>query len=234
MTRLLRQLNHIAIYACLACLLAACAGFDTGQGAPSPTEPGRTTRDGAASTGRSLDPAQAERLQRIMVPLLRVMNHPRSASQVRVAVVEDSDINAGSAGSGQFIVTTGLLRRANDDQLLAVLAHEVAHDDLGHVARLQALGAGLSVATVLLDQILPGSGQFTPIAGTLVARAYGRNEEYEADRHGVELLRRIGREKEVMIGTLSWLMQTSGPSGGGFFSTHPGTGDRIERLRKMA
>jgi len=67
-----------------------------------------------------------------------------------------------------------------------------------------------------------------------VARAYGRTEEYEADRHGVELLQRLGRPKEVMIETLTWLMQAAGPSGSGFFSTHPATGDRIERLRRMA
>ncbi len=231
---ILRWGNRIAICASVVWLFAACADFDTQSPSSLPPEARRPTGDGAASSGRTLDPAQAERLQRIMVPLLRVMDRPRSPGQVRVAVIEDPQINAGSAGSGQFIVTTGLLQRANDDQLLGILAHEAAHDDLGHVAKAQTLGAGLRAATFLLDQILPGSGQFTPIAGTLVARAYGRSEEYEADRHGVELLRRLGRQKEIMIDTLSWLMQSSGPSGGGFFSTHPGTGDRIDRLRKMA
>jgi Zn-dependent protease with chaperone function len=38
-----------------------------------------------------------------------------------------------------------------------------------------------------------------------------------------------------MINTLTWLMDTSGGSdgGGGFFSTHPATGDRIEQLRRL-
>ncbi len=232
--RILRKFNHIAICSSLMWLLSACAGTSVESPSSSPPETRRPAGDRSASTGRSLDPAQAERLQRTMVPLLRVMDHPRSSGQVRVAVVDDPQINAGSAGSGEFIVTTGLLQRATDDQLLAVLAHEVAHDDLGHVARAQALGAGLGVATVLLDQVFPGSGLFTPIAGTLVARAYGRTEEYEADLHGVELLHRLGRPKEVMIDTLTWLMQDAGPSGGGFFSTHPATGDRIDRLRRMA
>jgi Zn-dependent protease with chaperone function len=133
------------------------------------------------------------------------------------------------------LVTTGLLRRATDEQLQAILAHEVAHDDLGHVAKAQTLGTGVSIATVLLDQLFPGSGQFTPIAGALLVRAYGRNEEYEADRHGVDLLRRANHPngKEMMINTLAWLQQTSGGGGGGFFSTHPDTGDRIDTLRKM-
>jgi predicted Zn-dependent protease len=36
-----------------------------------------------------------------------------------------------------------------------------------------------------------------------------------------------------MIDTLSWLMQTSGGSEGGFLATHPATGDRIEALRDL-
>jgi Zn-dependent protease with chaperone function len=35
-----------------------------------------------------------------------------------------------------------------------------------------------------------------------------------------------------MINTLTWLSETEGASGGGFFATHPATGDRIEALRK--
>jgi len=60
-------------------------------------------------------------------------------------------------------------------QLRCVLAHELAHDDLGHVAKAQALGAGLNIGMVILDQIVPGSGALTPIAGGLIARAYSRN-----------------------------------------------------------
>jgi len=67
-----------------------------------------------------------------------------------------------------------------------------------------------------------------------VARAYSRSEEYATDKHGVELLRRINRPKEVMVNTLKWLMQTAGAGSGGFFSTHPATDDRIEALEKSS
>ena len=65
-----------------------------------------------------------------------------------------------------------------------------------------------------------------------MANKYSRNEEYAADKHGAELLVRAGYPKQMMIDTLTWLMQTSGSDHGGFFATHPGTGDRIEALRK--
>jgi Zn-dependent protease with chaperone function len=162
------------------------------------------------------------------------MNNPISSGQVQVSVVEDPQINAGSAGRGQFIVTTGLLSKANDEHLQSVLAHEIAHDDLGHVSKAQTLGAGLNIATVLLEQFFPGSGQLTPLAGNLVIRAYGRSEEYEADRHGVVLLRKINPNgKQMMVNTLTWLQQTAGSSAGGFFATHPSSTDRIDRVRNM-
>jgi len=168
-----------------------------------------------------------------MVPLVQAMDHRRPVSQVRVGVLDDPSINAANAGGGAFYVTRGLLERANDDQLLGVLAHEVAHDDLGHVAKIQGLGAGVNLGIILLDQIVPGSSVITPVAGELIVRGYSRREEYEADRHGVELLRRVGRSKDVMISTLTWLLQTEGPSGGGFLATHPATGDRIQALREL-
>jgi predicted Zn-dependent protease len=104
---------------------------------------------------------------------------------------------------------------------MGVLAHEVAHEDLRHVAKAQAVGAGLNIGMVILDQLIPGSGALTPIAGQLIARGYSRREEYEADKHGAELLQRIGSSKQVMIDTLQWLLATEGGSSGGFFATHP-------------
>jgi predicted Zn-dependent protease len=220
--------------ACLiggAALLFGCAietSSGPSSGAPSSGAPTPSTRT------TPVDAAQGERVKRIMVPLIQAMDHPRPLNQVKVGVIDDAQINAASAGGGEFYVTAGLLQKANDQQLMAVLAHEVAHDDLGHVAKAQALGAGIGIGAIILDQILPGTGQVAPIAGALITRSYSRKEEYEADKHGVILLNRIGQPKDVMINTLTWLMQTEGSgAGGGFFATHPATGDRIEALRKL-
>ena len=211
-------------------LLSGCA-VETSSGGSSPSGPPAASAPSQKTV--RLDPAQAERIRRTMVPLIQAMNHPRPLNKVKVAVVDDPEINAASAGGGEFYVTSGLLQKANDQELMAVLAHEVAHDDLGHVAKAQALGAGVSIGAVILDQIFPGTGQIAPVAGTLITRSYSRKEEYQADKHGVDLLERVGQSKEVMIQTLTWLMQTEGTSGGGFFATHPATGDRIEALRKL-
>ena len=168
-----------------------------------------------------------------MVPLLRATSHPERINQVSVKVVEDRSINAGSAGAGQFLVTTGLLRLANDEQLRGVLAHEIAHDDLGHPARMQLVGAGVSVGAALLEKVFPGSAMVAPIAGTLITSSYSRPQEFEADRHAVTILRRAGYSKEVMIRSLSWIMQVEGNNGGGILSTHPATDERIRALRRL-
>ena len=134
---------------------------------------------------------------------------------------------------GNF-VTRGLLEQASDDQLRGVLAHEIAHEDLGHVQKLQMLGTGLQVGAALLERFFPAMGAIAPIAGSLIANTYSRSEELAADRHGVELLQRAGYSKQVMINSLTWIANTSGgQAGGGFLSTHPATEERIQALRRM-
>jgi predicted Zn-dependent protease len=202
---------------------------------PEPTsrQPAPTSRQPTASS-RPVDPAQAQRLQQVMTPLIKAMDHPIPLDQVKVGIMDDSHINAANAGGGEFYVTTGLLEKADDNHLRAVLAHETAHADLGHVTKLQTLGAGLNVGMVLLDQIIPGSRALAPIAGELVARAYTRKEEYQADAHGVDILKRAGYDgKALMVDTLTWLQRTEGASGGGFFATHPGTADRIQAVQRL-
>jgi predicted Zn-dependent protease len=206
-------------------LLSGCVEVVTGSGNGEPA---------AQSSARTVpfDGRQAERLKRTMVPLLQATNKRGSASQVRIGLIDDPSINAANAGGGEFYVTTGLLDKASDEHLRGVLAHEIAHDDLGHVARAQVLGAGLNIGVVLLEQLFPGSSAVTPIAGTLIARGYSRQEEFAADRHGMELLQRAGYPPQTMERTLTWLLSQEAGRGGGFLSSHPATEDRIAALRR--
>jgi predicted Zn-dependent protease len=173
-----------------------------------------------------------ERLRRIMIPLARAANHPERMQEIRIKVADDPSINAGSAGGGQFVVTTGLLKKASDEQLRGILAHEIAHDDLGHPAKMQLVGVGVGLGAALLEAIIPGSGKVAPLAGTVIASSYSRPQELEADRHAVAILRRAGYSKDVMIHALTWIVKVQGNSGGGFLSTHPATDERIRALRR--
>jgi len=228
----MRARRAVAILS-VAGLLAGCSIATSPSSSPSPQPTGGSrTSSTTRPSSRPIDPQVGERLQRVMVPLVKAMNNPLPLNQVKVGLIDDPRINAASAGNGEFYVTRGLLEKADDRHLAGVIAHELAHDDLRHVAKAQTLGAGLNIGMIILDQIIPGSGALTPIAGELIARKYGRNEEYAADRHGAEILQRAGLPgRQTMVDTLTWLQNTEGGSQGGFFSTHPGTLDRIEALR---
>jgi predicted Zn-dependent protease len=219
----------------LGTAIGGCAGLVGSSDSASPST-STTTRAPSSTTpsttARPVDSAQAQRLQRVMTPLVKAMDHPLPLNQVKVGIMDDSHINAASAGGGVFYVTRGLLEKANDQHLAGVLAHELAHDDLRHVAKAQAIGTGLSIGMVLLDQIIPGSGAVAAIPGKILMNRYTQSEEYAADRHGVEILQKAGMSPSIMADTLTWLMQTEGSSSGGFFSTHPATAERIEALRR--
>ena len=214
-----------AVNVVFAILFAACiGGCAISSGPPAPQAPDI----------RRVSPQQAQRVYRVMTPLLAAMDKPKTTREVYVGIIDDPEVNAANAGGGHFYVTTGLLERAGEEQLRGILAHEIAHEDLGHVAKLQTLGAGLGLGVVLLEQLLPGSSAVTPLAGSLIARGYSRREEYAADRHGVTILNRAGYGKDVLINALNWVSRSSKGGGGGFLSTHPDTEDRIQELRKLA
>jgi len=214
----------------LTLMLAGCS-MHTSQAPPG--SPGPKADRQSTPEGRRLDPHQAERLKAVMAPLLLKMNNPIPLNEVRVGVMDDPHINAANAGGGEFYVTTGLLMKANDEQLAGIVAHEVAHADLGHVTKLQTIGTGTNIAAVLLSALGVPGAELVPVAGDLlIARPYGRDAEYAADHHGAELLERTGRDgKQIMAATLTWLMQAEDGGDGGFFATHPATDDRIQRVQ---
>jgi Zn-dependent protease with chaperone function len=78
---------------------------------------------------------------------------PANDGHIKVSVPQ---INAANAGGGEFYVTTGLLEKASDDRLRGVLAHEVAHADLGHVAKAQTLGTGMNIGIIILARTYRG------------------------------------------------------------------------------
>jgi Zn-dependent protease with chaperone function len=158
-----KQRTAIAALLLAGLTFSACVAIE-----PPPSRRAPREDYGSPSpSSRRVDPHDAERLRRVMVPLLRSMDRPCRLEEVRVGVLNQSEINAGNAGSCQFLVTMGLLQRANDEQLRGVLAHEVAHQDLGHVAKAQALGAGANILAAGLQQLFPAAGVLAPIVGEL-------------------------------------------------------------------
>ena len=84
-------------------LLGGCA---VASGPTSRTPVPEQTRREPGPARTSVDPAQAERLQRVMIPLIRSMNNPRPLKEVRVGILDTDTINAASAGANRCASST--------------------------------------------------------------------------------------------------------------------------------
>ena len=181
-------------------------------------------------TQKKFDSKNAQRLYRIITPLLGAMEHSLKPQQVSVGIVADDAINAANGGGGKFIVTTGLLERANDEQLRGVMAHEIAHEDLGHVTKLKLSATGVNM--VLLKQMAKADTAVSLIEGPLITLSFSRSEENQADGQSVAILERAGYQREVVIEALIWMAKSSTGSGN-FVASHPNISQRIKTLQTM-
>ena len=75
--------------------------------------------------------AEFERVSRIVERVVRA-SHYRDEEKIRFEVVDFEDVNAFAFGGGNFIVFTGLMSIANDDELAYIIAHELAHNAASH------------------------------------------------------------------------------------------------------
>jgi Zn-dependent protease with chaperone function len=131
----------------IAAYVSGCAVVSSG-----PPEP-------QAPDIRQVSPQQAQRVYRVMAPLLAAMNKPRSPKEVYIGILDDPEINAANAGGGHFYVTTGLLQKANDNQLRGILAHEIAHDDLGHVPNCRRSAPDWALASCFWSNFCPAAAR---------------------------------------------------------------------------
>jgi hypothetical protein len=69
------------------------------------------SQEPAPSRSRRGESGQAERLRAVMIPLIQAMDHPCSANEVRISMINQSEINAGNAGGCQFLVTEAFCSR---------------------------------------------------------------------------------------------------------------------------
>lgn len=161
----------------------------------------------------------------------------------RFAVVESSETNAFACPGGTILVTRGLLDKAqNEDEVAAILAHEIAHVTLQH--GLQAikkanmaeaftyLGAGAAQATMSSEDLAKVTGLFgesiDDIVQTLITNGYSRDAEEAADALGRKFLIGTGYDPEALRRVLSRMGDEGGQ--GGMFATHPAPSTRIQAL----
>ena len=142
--------------------------------------------------------------------------------------------NAFALPSGLVVVTDELLEQLEeDDELAAVLAHELGHLRHRHGLRLllQNLGVGVLVAGALGD-FVSISSLAASVPTVLLQLQYSRSFELEADDFALDLLEHAGLPPRALAGALERMTTFRGeaPDRLAYFSTHPATAQRIERI----
>ncbi|HLQ37452.1 MAG TPA: M48 family metalloprotease [Planctomycetota bacterium] len=159
------------------------------------------------------------------------------------AVLDTAEVNAFACPGGTVLVTRGLLQKtSSEDELAAVLAHEIAHVTLRH--GLQAiqkanlaeaftyLGAGAAQATINQQDLQKLTGLFDSsvkdIVQTLITSGYSRDAELAADQLGRKFAAGTGYDPQALGRVLAKMQQEGG--NGGMFATHPAPQDRTQAL----
>ena len=75
--------------AALAAVIAGCAVESSGPTSSGPTPAPRADAPAQRPTQAKIDPAQGERLKRIMVPLIGAMDNPRDLRQIKIGIMDD-------------------------------------------------------------------------------------------------------------------------------------------------
>ena len=148
---------------------------------------------------------------------------PTELTSLPFYVKKDSSPNAWVTNDKSVTVTTSLLNLLqSEDELYCVFAHEAGHVKLKHIAKARSRAVGLSIASLLLGELIDsdlGSAAVN-VGANLANSGWSRAQEIEADDYAVQLAVEHGVDPVGMyraIARLSAVNKTE-PSG---FNSHP-------------
>jgi predicted Zn-dependent protease len=190
------------------------------------------------------DAAQVQRVKNIvsrLIPQTATFRPDAPKWQWEAHVISLDEVNAWCMPGGKMAVYTGLIQKlqATDDELAAVMGHEISHALREHsreaISRQKGTQMAVSIAGGLFGIGDLGQGLANMVADVTLNLPNSRTNETEADRIGVELAARAGYNPHAAI-TLWEKMAKLNSSGQPpkFLSTHPSNEDRIKDLRVYA
>ncbi len=182
------------------------------------------------------DPLVQERLENIGKKIVKVCD--RKDIDYTFKVLDDDEINAVSLPGGYVYVNKGLIEKvANDDELAAVVAHEVAHIVARHsIKKLQAM-MGYSLLR-MATATLPGTqdvGTTADVAFLQLMLGYSREDELLADELSTRYIKLAGYNPRGMIYFLLKLQEINRRKPlreKNYFKTHPYVPDRIRTVKE--
>lgn len=229
--------------ALLASVLAGCATSPTGQRQLLLFPEGEMAAMGGAAYQqiKQETPVSAKaRTNRYVQCVARAITREvPGGTPWEVTVFDDERANAFALPGGKVGVYAGLLDVARDqDQLAAVIGHEIAHVTARHgnarVSAAYATQAGLTLAQALAGAQTAMKQQLLGLLGVGaqygVLMPYGRGQESEADVIGLELMARAGFDPRASVALWRNMAAQGGGQPPAFLSTHPSHEQRIRGL----
>jgi len=153
-------------------------------------------------------------------------------------VIDTSTVNACAFPGGRIYMYRGLIDKLNrdPDMIAWVLGHEAAHVACSHSAKRIERQLGLAAVTeIILGK--SDAAKLAAIAGELVFRDYGRDNELEADRKGLEFAAKAGYDPTAAIAVIKVFQSLSGGKDPDklelLFMTHPGDTTRMDQIKEQ-
>jgi len=249
-------MKHWILSAAIVASLAACA--------TTTSSTGRTQYVGAVSQQQldqlgvqafaeakakqplSTDPARNAYVRCVVTALVRQLPAQDQSVAWETAVFADKEPNAFALPGGKVGVNTGIFGVArNQDQLAAVLAHEIGHVVDNHHNERITRQMGASGAVQLLGALAAGTrfgqqgSQLATQGGSLLAQTGfllpgSRQQETEADVVGQRLMAQAGFDPAQAVNLWENMISAGGSRQPEWLSTHPDPQSRIQELRNRA
>jgi predicted Zn-dependent protease len=187
------------------------------------------------------DATQTERVRRIaqrLIPHTAIFRDDAPRWQWEINLLTSTDVNAWCMPGGKIAVYTGLIEKLSitDDELAAVMGHEISHALREHarerMSRQAATGVGLAVVEVLTGVQLGDLGQ--TLAQSMFVLPNSRENEQEADRIGVELAARAGYDPRAAVSLWNKMSNLGGSQPPQWLSTHPSHETRVKDLQNYS
>lgn len=209
----------------------------------------QTLKDAESKKQLNQDSAETQRVRRIAQRLIAEVGVFRTDAlkwDWQVNVMESKEINAYCMAGGKMMVYTGLLDqiKPTDDELAAVMGHEISHALREHVrermSRAKAQQMGLLGAAALVGlstksgdnavKTLALGGAVATVALTL---PNSRTAEHEADEVGLELMARAGYNPNAALTLWEKMSAKGGAKPPQFLSTHPSDQARMDDIKRL-
>ena len=150
------------------------------------------------------------------------------------ALIATRDVSAFTAEEATFYFSEGLAHQP-PRVVDALVAHEVAHELLGHRGQRRALSLGLSAGFTVLGVVVPGASLLDLFMNPLVVRAYTRDQEIAADLKAADILGLMAYDapRRVLADALREAAKVNGRPRGGWLATEPELEERLAALEPL-